>query len=227
MRSGAGFRSPTTPSSARCASTSTAASPAAASTPATLARFCAGSPTASRSWSTSKPAEGSCAIARSRTTSMTARPGDAFADLYVEWERSAPIERVWSPATGTVAAPYEHWRQGDHEREGMMLAVGPGIRSGRRRGTFESIDIGATFAAAVDVPLPDADGRPIGSVLPDGVRRPLRGARAVGAGQGAARPGDAAPAPRAGYPIGPSGATRLSTGCAATSRSAPTRRTRT
>ena len=43
-------------------------------------------------------------------------PGDAFGDLYVEWERSTPIERVWSPATGTVASTYEHWRQGDHER---------------------------------------------------------------------------------------------------------------
>ncbi len=96
-------------------------------------------------------------------------PGDAFADIYVEWERSAPIERVWSPATGTVAATYDHWRQGDHEREGMLLAIGPGIRPGHRRGSFESIDIGATFAAAVGVPLPDADGRPIGSVLPDGI----------------------------------------------------------
>src|SRR4249919_50161 len=63
-------------------------------------------------------------------------PGDAFADLYVEWERSAPIERVWSPAIGTVAVPYEHWREGDHGAEGLMLASGPGIRAGRRRGTF-------------------------------------------------------------------------------------------
>ena len=31
--------------------------------------------------------------------------GDAFADLYVEWERCAAIERVWSPSVGTVASP--------------------------------------------------------------------------------------------------------------------------
>jgi hypothetical protein len=89
----------------------------------------------------------------------------------VEWERSAPIERVWSPATGTVAVPYEHWRQGDHVREGIMLASGPGIRPGRRRGVFDTADIGATFAAALGVPLPDADGRPIASVLPTGIRK--------------------------------------------------------
>ncbi len=95
-------------------------------------------------------------------------PGDPFADLYVEWERSAPIERVWSPATGTVAVPYGHWRQGDHVPEGMLLAAGPGIRPGRRRGVRPIEDVGATFAAAVGVPLPGADGRPIASVLPEG-----------------------------------------------------------
>ncbi|MGH2982466.1 MAG: glycosyltransferase, partial [Solirubrobacterales bacterium] len=115
--------------------------------------------------------------------------GDAFGDLFVEWERSAPIERVWSPATGTVAVPYEHWRQGDHVREGLMLATGPGIRPGLRSGAVDSVDVGATLAAAVGVPLPDADGRPIGSMLPDGVRRPAPGGRRLA--QGRARLGQA------------------------------------
>jgi predicted AlkP superfamily phosphohydrolase/phosphomutase len=96
-------------------------------------------------------------------------PGDAFGDLYIEWERSAPIERVWSPAVGTVAVPYDHWRQGDHVREGLVLACGPGIQSGRRRGTFHTADLGATFSAALGVPLPDVDGTPIASILPGGV----------------------------------------------------------
>jgi predicted AlkP superfamily phosphohydrolase/phosphomutase len=98
-------------------------------------------------------------------------PDDAFGDLFVEWERAAPIERVWSPAVGTVAVPYDHWRQGDHVREGRLLAVGPGIRRGRRRGTRPTVDIGATLAAAVGVELPGTDGRPIESVLPDGAAR--------------------------------------------------------
>jgi predicted AlkP superfamily phosphohydrolase/phosphomutase len=92
--------------------------------------------------------------------------GDSFGDLYVEWERDAPIERVWSPSTGTVAVPYEHWRQGDHVREGLTLAVGPGIRRGGRRVVHGIPDLGATIAAAAGVALPDVDGRPIDSILP-------------------------------------------------------------
>jgi len=100
-------------------------------------------------------------------------PGDALADLYVEWERSAPIERVWSPATGTVSAPYTHWRQGDHVREGLMLALGPGIRAGRRREVHETTDVGATISAAAGLVLDDVDGAPIASVLPAHARREL------------------------------------------------------
>jgi predicted AlkP superfamily phosphohydrolase/phosphomutase len=105
--------------------------------------------------------------------------GDAFGDLYVEWERDAPIERVWSPATGTVAVPYEHWRQGDHVREGLTLAVGPGIRPGARRSVHSVPDLGATIAAAAGAALPDADGRPIDSILPAGVA-PRRLERVLG-----------------------------------------------
>src|SRR4051812_5368427 len=94
--------------------------------------------------------------------------GDSFGDLYVEWARDAPIERVWSPSTGTVAVPYEHWRQGDHVREGLTLAVGPGIRRGRRRRVHGIPDLGSTIAVAAGVALPDADGRPIDSILPAG-----------------------------------------------------------
>ena len=110
-------------------------------------------------------------------------PDDAFGDLYIEWERSAPIERVWSPATGTVAAPFEHWRQGDHVREGLVLAAGPGIRSGQRRRVSDTVDVGATLAAAVGVQLPDADGRPIKSVLPPGAAKRSQARRAITRGR--------------------------------------------
>jgi predicted AlkP superfamily phosphohydrolase/phosphomutase len=105
--------------------------------------------------------------------------GDSFGDLYVEWERDAPIERVWSPATGTVVVPYEHWRQGDHVREGLTLAVGPGIRAGKRRRVHSIPELGATIAAAAGVALPDADGSPIDSILPAGAA-PRRVERLLG-----------------------------------------------
>src|SRR3954451_3052895 len=94
--------------------------------------------------------------------------GDAFGALYIEWERSAPIERVRSPAIGTVSIPYGHWRQGDHVREGVMFAMGPGIEPGPRPGVYDVVNLGATFAAAVGEELPGVDGRPIASVLPPG-----------------------------------------------------------
>jgi hypothetical protein len=79
---------------------------------------------------------------------------------------------VWSPAVGTVAMPYDHWRQGDHVRDGVVLACGPGIQPGKRRRTFHTADLGATFSAALGVPLPDADGQPIASILPVGTGSP-------------------------------------------------------
>jgi predicted AlkP superfamily phosphohydrolase/phosphomutase len=112
---------------------------------------------------------------------------DAFGDLFVEWERTAPIERVWSPATGTVAVPYEHWRQGDHVREGLLLATGPGIAPGRRRRAFGTADVGATVAAATGVELPEVDGGPIGSLLPDGATARRRAGIAARARQLAQR----------------------------------------
>ncbi|HEX2576734.1 MAG TPA: alkaline phosphatase family protein, partial [Aquihabitans sp.] len=55
------------------------------------------------------------------------RPDDLMPDLFVEWARTDPIERVWSPATGTVVRPYGHWRTGDHVPTGLIVAAGPGI----------------------------------------------------------------------------------------------------
>ena len=80
--------------------------------------------------------------------------------------RSHPIERIWSPSIGTLARPYEEWRQGDHVREGMVLARGPGIEPGKRRGVFHTADLGATFSAALGVRLEGVDGRPIASIVP-------------------------------------------------------------
>ncbi len=114
-------------------------------------------------------------------------PDDALGDLFVEWERSAPIERVWSPAVGTVAVPYGHWRQGDHVREGLLLARGPGIAPGPRPGTYRTEDLGATFSAAAGVELPDADGRPIASVLPGAGPAPAATRRAPRAARVRAR----------------------------------------
>ncbi|MDQ1459361.1 MAG: hypothetical protein QOI08_845 [Actinomycetota bacterium] len=84
--------------------------------------------------------------------------GDPLCDLIIEWDRSAPIDTVWSPATGVVTAPYKQWRTGDHDRSGLLLARGRGITPGRRPGTISVIDVAPTLAASLGVTPPDIDG---------------------------------------------------------------------
>jgi len=103
------------------------------------------------------------------------RPGDDLPDLFVEWNREAPIERVWSPDVGTVVAPATHWRTGDHTRTGLLLARGPGIVPHARHDAIGLEHLAPTLAASLGVELPDVDGRP----LTDLVAAPV-GAGAVG-----------------------------------------------
>ena len=97
--------------------------------------------------------------------------GDAFGDLIVEWNRNAPIERVWSPATGVVQLPYDHWRTGDHHQRGLLLATGPGIEPGRRAERVDVVHVGPTLAASLGVELPDVDGVPVWDLVPEPMRR--------------------------------------------------------
>jgi predicted AlkP superfamily phosphohydrolase/phosphomutase len=84
--------------------------------------------------------------------------GDAFPDLFVEWDRTVLIERVWSPTIGTVYAPYEHWRTGDHHDRGLLLARGDGIVPGRRARAMDLTEVAPTLAAAVGHELAGVDG---------------------------------------------------------------------
>lgn len=98
------------------------------------------------------------------------RPEDGLPDLIVEWQRSAPIERVWSPTVGLVAAPYVGVRTGDHDRFGELHVLGPGIRGGRV-GNIRGIDLAPTIAAAAGVHLADRDGRVVDELVPSAVTR--------------------------------------------------------
>ncbi|HEV7523366.1 MAG TPA: glycosyltransferase [Acidimicrobiia bacterium] len=84
--------------------------------------------------------------------------GDPLGDLIVEWNRDAPIDTVWSPATGVVTAPYKQWRTGDHHRGGLLLARGRGIAPGRRPGSIPVFDVAPTLAASLGVEPPAIDG---------------------------------------------------------------------
>lgn len=114
-------------------------------------------------------------------------PDDQLGDLYIEWERTAPIERVWSPSSGTVARPYRHWRTGDHIPVGLIVARGPGIAAAGEASAMRSVDVGATFAAAAGVSMAGVDGQAEPALLPAGASPGVRRRSLVGDGAGSLR----------------------------------------
>lgn len=86
---------------------------------------------------------------------------DTIPDLFVDWERTALVETVWSSKTGPVHAPYWHWRTGDHRPDGLLLVFGPGVPTSTMLGDVSLEDLPTTIAARLGIGLEDVDGRPI------------------------------------------------------------------
>jgi predicted AlkP superfamily phosphohydrolase/phosphomutase len=86
-------------------------------------------------------------------------PRDKMPDLFIDWERNAPIETIWSAKIGVVHAPYTHWRTGDHRPHGVLLAYGPGIPTRTALPMVHIEDLAPGIAARLGVTLPDVDGR--------------------------------------------------------------------
>jgi hypothetical protein len=97
-------------------------------------------------------------------------PGDPMGDLIIEWNRNAPLDTVWSPATGVVHAPYEEWRTGDHHPEGLLLVAGPGVTPGVRPNAIPVMDIAPTLAASLDIEMTGVDGIARADLLPSHAR---------------------------------------------------------
>jgi len=87
--------------------------------------------------------------------------GDSMPDLFVDWNRSAPIEAVRSATIGTVRAPYDYWRTGDHRPGGLLLARAPDLPAGRPLPRIKMEDIPVTLAARLGVALENVDGAAI------------------------------------------------------------------
>jgi predicted AlkP superfamily phosphohydrolase/phosphomutase len=85
---------------------------------------------------------------------------DDLPDLLVIWNREAPIEGLGSSKVGEVRGVLPGFRTGDHTREAILIARGPGIESGQSTTAISLVDIAPTVAAAVGVSLNDVDGRP-------------------------------------------------------------------
>lgn len=105
---------------------------------------------------------------------------DLLPDLLVEWDdrRYLGSATCGNPrgsevslrlAGGAVVTGVNRYcRTGDHRREGLFMARGPGIRPGRLARRVSIMDFAPTFGALLDVPMPRVDGRAIGELLGSG-----------------------------------------------------------
>jgi predicted AlkP superfamily phosphohydrolase/phosphomutase len=85
-------------------------------------------------------------------------PTDTMPDLFLDWDRSAPINAIASPKIGVVDKPIEECRTGDHRPAGMLLVRGGGLPGGVRMPALAVEDIGPSIAARLGVKLKDVDG---------------------------------------------------------------------
>lgn len=90
---------------------------------------------------------------------------DGFPDLLVEWDRSGPVDTVYSPTVGLVSAPRQLARTGDHRDCGLVLAEGPGIRENVHLAGVPAEHIAPTIAALLGCDLAEADGQPLSELL--------------------------------------------------------------
>jgi predicted AlkP superfamily phosphohydrolase/phosphomutase len=91
---------------------------------------------------------------------------DGLPDLFVEWERSVPIERVYSPMVGAVDVPYVHFRTGDHVVGGHVWALGRGLEPSEVSGRVPIAALAPTVAASLGIELPHADANPVPALVP-------------------------------------------------------------
>lgn len=122
-------------------------------------------------------------------TVLERSPDDAFPDLFVEWDRRAPVEQLWSPEVGTVAGAYDHWRTGDHHDRGLLLVRAPGVAPGWRSDPLSLVDLAPTLTASLGLSLDAVDGRARSDLVSGAVR--------VGPGRTMPRPRAPQPAPPA------------------------------
>jgi predicted AlkP superfamily phosphohydrolase/phosphomutase len=85
------------------------------------------------------------------------------------------LPRDWRYAAfGLIQLPSDKWldppfdRTGGHRMDGMLLAKGPGMRSGHRIDGAEIVDLAPTILALMGVPIPpDVDGRVLKALFTD------------------------------------------------------------
>jgi predicted AlkP superfamily phosphohydrolase/phosphomutase len=82
-------------------------------------------------------------------------------DMLAVWNRSCPITGAYSETMGTVTAPDDRHRPGNHVSDGIFFCVGPGIRAGGPQTGSSIIDLAPTICDLLGVPLSTVEGKSI------------------------------------------------------------------
>jgi hypothetical protein len=81
-------------------------------------------------------------------------------DLFIEWNRSAPIRSVEAPGLGRIDNEYLGVRTGDHVAGGMVVAAGrrSAAPASTPPGAITVVDLAPTLSSALGVPMNGSDG---------------------------------------------------------------------
>jgi predicted AlkP superfamily phosphohydrolase/phosphomutase len=98
-----------------------------------------------------------------RSDRVFGRPVEgSLPDVCVVWAGRRPLRRLHLPEHGTVEAPDDDLRTGQHAHLGFMLGAGPGIAPSGEAGRGTVLDVAPTALALLGVDQPaDLPGRPI------------------------------------------------------------------
>jgi len=91
-------------------------------------------------------------------------PEGELPDLFVEWNKEAPIERLGGPGIGVVTRERPRHRSGDHTVNGFFLAGGPDLSRRDAEGVASVCDVAPTLAAWLGVSLANVDSAPLPSL---------------------------------------------------------------
>jgi predicted AlkP superfamily phosphohydrolase/phosphomutase len=81
-------------------------------------------------------------------------------DLYVEWNRNAPIRSIGSPTIGRVGGSRPSYRTGDHREGGLLVCAGPSIAARQVIGPVESVRIAPAICEILGCALPGSESLP-------------------------------------------------------------------
>lgn len=83
---------------------------------------------------------------------------DIMPDLFIVWDRSAPIRVLTSPKIGSVQVHTHVVRTGDHTSLSYLMMKGPGLAAGRLAGFARPEDVGATIMSLAGCEPTGLDG---------------------------------------------------------------------